>query len=304
MFSFSGHLRDEDEWALGSEWGNPCGADTTSPCPGVPSSYANGQRRTTRRIDMAAVINERQAHYYDDKDGDVEKNTSHTRDESFNSGSMELKSNDSGQKEDDEDDEVGCLCFVCSPCLARTSLVICTILILFITGLGVGLAVYDQDSRTSLAAGANGDAQGNTTSPTPAPTTKKTPGPTSIPIPGSSPGPTPVPISGSSPAPTMVLDWNFDDGLIPDDNVFIDDDTVEQPVEDDVVEQPAEDDEPVTEKPTEPQETDAPDGGNENPETEPPQQVSSPYLVGVYYYPWHGEWFELLVSQNGLHGPL
>ena len=55
------------------------------------------------------------------------------------------------------EDSVICGPFACSSCFCRWFFAVFTILVLFITGLGIGLAIRDEPSTNALAANIGGD---------------------------------------------------------------------------------------------------------------------------------------------------
>jgi hypothetical protein len=154
--NYTGYLREEEEYPVtGTEWGEaPC---LGLPCPGddepvvLDLPEGDHRRNNSRRIDMAAVINEHAAPFYEfectsnDKDLDLEATdgdrTLQTRGEWSANYSDDLKSEESQER------AVIWGPFVCSPCTCRFLFIAFTLFALFITGLGVGVAVRDGPSE-------------------------------------------------------------------------------------------------------------------------------------------------------------
>jgi glycoprotein endo-alpha-1,2-mannosidase len=130
--NFTGHLReeDEDEWVANQEcWGSECK---------LPSRRYTS---SSRRIDMAAMINKSSSPFKADEDGfreppSVLDQTSRTLDES----------DDSNNVSDDESNKAGGfgLC-LCSPCACQAALVAFALLAVFVAGLGTGMVINAQD---------------------------------------------------------------------------------------------------------------------------------------------------------------
>lgn len=186
--NFSGYLREEEEYPVsGTDWGISACIDNACLGGGEPVVLdfpaGDAGRSNSRRIDMAAVINEHAAPFYEFecvKEGkdieatDGDNGTLMTREEWSANGSYDLKSEESSTEE-------RAFLFwpcVCSPCKSRILFVAFALFALFITGLGVGLALRDKPSNhssVSASIGASGpqDSSGSSSVPDPA---SQTPG--------------------------------------------------------------------------------------------------------------------------------
>jgi len=166
MFTYAGYLRETDEFPVdGDVWSNPCGVD---PCA-IGDTTLNddgsltGQRPSnSRRIDMAAVINDYSAALaplpkdLEATDGDL--GTLRTREAWSENDSDETKS------ENPEGTQRVCCVWYCTPCMCKIWTIILTVLVLFAIGLGVGLALRNKPSgQGSLAASMGAGSQTHST---------------------------------------------------------------------------------------------------------------------------------------------
>jgi hypothetical protein len=210
--NYNGYLREEEEeyQVSGTEWGES--ACFGMPCPvddePVVLDFPEGdyRRNNSKRIDMAAVINEHAAPCYDfecrtnEKDleatnGDM--GTLQTREEWSANGSYDLKS----EEESEERGFMSGLC-ICSPCKSRFLFIAFTLFALFVTGLGIGLAVRDGPTERNSFAASTGAGE--------------TGGPMNSTGSSATPAPAPQSLDGSSttPEPTYFefdLDYDFEE---------------------------------------------------------------------------------------------
>lgn len=321
MFTYSGYLRETDDWPVdGVDWtSNACIDNLCNrglPTGSESSDTLHGQElSTSRRIDMAAIINGHSAspEFPPPKDveaTDGESGTLRTRED--------LSANDSYDtaSEATEGNMCGRGAWCCTPCICRVCTVLLIVMALFAVGLGVGLAPRDESSgQNSVAASTGIDPGADTSSgrvpaldliPTSSPTgaslssdppkvqSPSSPAPSTIPSPTQTS--TSFPTQNPTLFPTIYFEWdvNYEDWLVDDDEVpIVGENTNGQEDQGDGVNG---------------EETDgvggeANGGGNEGTGTNADKEENnndqgtemdwgtsgSPYLVGVYYYPWHGE---------------
>eukprot|EP00934_Nitzschia_sp_Nitz4_P002036 Nitzschia sp. Nitz4//scaffold52_size167869//34323//36162//NITZ4_002265-RA/size167869-snap-gene-0.222-mRNA-1//-1//CDS//3329554002//2036//frame0 len=218
MFNFSGYLRDEEEWAVGGDWGNPCG-DLTSACPGS-STAANCTTSPTdhimqancMRIDMAAAITEGAGEAGIEM---AEKGSVHSK----GTNSTELKTSDIDEQSYGEERELEekrcCAVFSGVRCFSRVTAALCGILSLYVMGMGIGLILYrsyDVDTNTSAA-----NSGGFSLTPAPTPGWQPVSPPTSP--------PTMAPTRFDFNIDDNVFDWDDDDALTREEYFDDDDDS-------------------------------------------------------------------------------
>lgn len=279
MFGYTGHLREEEERPVsGIDWARDPEC-IGSPCPfpgtlsGPPSNEhthesSNGRHPrhhgagSSRRIDMAAMINNDlcgEVSFRKKIDAEDLEATQIVDVRDWAEDSEDLKT------EESSDDELIDVCGVllCTPCMCRTWSAAMFLLALFLVGMGVGMAVREngQGERGFSAVQGQGTTQapgsppGSGTSVDSAPSTTASLAPND----GTSLTQDPQVIESTSPSsyPTQYFEFDVED--------FID----------------------------EIEETLDPPTSTENTINEAPviewDNSASPYLVGVYYYPWHGK---------------
>lgn len=279
MFSFSGHIREEDDFAIGDEWGsNPCGeVDTTLP-QAQEEHFRQPRKTNSKRIDMAAMINENYYNRYEANEKDIEASeldkTVITREDSL-TGSDKSYDEDRPFWKD--------LCCTLSPCAGRIVISAFIVLLMFCFGLGVGLATKNKGSTDSSFAAAQGAGDNAVVPPgtaTVAPSTK----PTNAPEP--------------TLEPTALTDWDLDYEEWFQTETDLGEPVTATPVSNTVTQAPV-----AAPTPTANGDNlfDGNQGSNQTPVQEPPSDTvadpwgtkDSPYLVGVYYYPWHGTYLRL-----------
>ncbi len=243
MFSFSGHLREEeDRTVTGTNWTSdgyecpyPCIAGQTATL-GSPSRPKQGI--VSRRIDMAAMINENHADATELPDEliDLEATDNTQETKADDSDESDLKSTSS------EKTVFFCGPFFCSPCVCRLWCLGFTLFALFVIGLGVGLRQRDEPTNKTSASALNSGVSVSMPGDDPpslAPQQEQQ-GDQQQQQQGDQQNPT------SYPTPSFDFDFeiDYDDAIVNEDSTGV---------------------------------------------TQEWDTSSSPYLVGVYYYPWHGK---------------
>ena len=213
---YVGHMREEDdEWEVDSEW-----ADQQR----LPSRRS--VEGSSRRVDMAANVSYGSGwvpEYDDPVNVSKERSDTHRSSEYFDDS-------------DEEEDEGGFLCYLCTPCMARTALVVFAILAVFFTGMGTGMSIRrrQQPSHSSV----DGFQSQDTSQQSPPARGDPNLSPSS---PANAPTPTPT--------KSGLFNFEYNEATI------------------------------------------SPNEEGEEIEVPPGPYSQGPYLVGVYYYPWHGNNF-------------
>ena len=276
MFSFKGFLREEDDdpmTVINCSTGDPgCLGSSAYPPPSgrtgdqptSPPRRTNFPHHGSRRIDMASRINETITVI--DRDHDTEIQDAEIQDDPPHDDDLK-------EKNDSEPRVAVCGILCCTPWGCRIVWLASFLLAFLLLGLGIGLRMRESGETSrqfSAAMGQEMDAGQSVEAPTgiaaQAPTAAGATTPDIVPslppsredfpIEGSRPS-TSAPEESSSPSsqPTEFFDLNLDEYL---DEIT--DDTIEEITDDSV-----------------------------NQEFVEWDNSASPYLVGAYYYPWHGK---------------